>query len=126
MGVADSDGELKEVQTLFQWPIPKNWSLEDAVTVPLAYIKVSIKCTPQKYIVFCTYYTIYFLQAYYALVINGRIKNGSSVLIHSGYTILGEACIAVALSLNCTIFTSADTLEQAKYIISRFSNVRNF
>lgn len=65
-------------------------------------------------------------QAYYAIVIEGRIRTGSSVLIHSGYTILGEASIAVALSLNCNVFTSADSLEEAKYIITRFSNVRYF
>lgn len=40
MGIANIDEESDETKLTFQWSVPEQWSLEDAVTVPLAYVKV--------------------------------------------------------------------------------------
>jgi fatty acid synthase len=65
------------------WRVPDAWTLAQAATVPIAY---------------CT--------AYYALCIRGRVRARESVLIHSGAGGVGQAAIAVALSLGCTVYTT--------------------
>ncbi len=65
------------------WPVPEEWSLEDAATVPYAYAA-----------------------AYLALVVRGRIQRSHRVLIHRGGTPLGQAAIAVAVQHGCEVFTS--------------------
>ncbi len=46
MGIADT-GEIGEnPEMLLVWSIPDQWSLEDAVTVPMAYVKV-LKYNPK-------------------------------------------------------------------------------
>ena len=50
-----------DVDKRFLWEVPDDWTLEEAVTVPVVYTTV-----------------------YYALVVRGRIKAGDKVLIHSG------------------------------------------
>ena len=64
----------------FVWPIPENWSMIEASTVP------------------CVYAT-----AYYALIIRGKLKPKESVLIHSGSGGVGQAAIAICLSMDCRI-----------------------
>ena len=59
----------------FLWPIPNHWSMSDASTPSLAY---------------CT--------AYHALVIRGRIREGETVLIHSGSGAVGQTAIRIALN----------------------------
>ena len=53
----------------------------------------------------------------------GKIEDGRSVLVHSGYTVLGEAIIAVALSYKCSVFTAVNTKEQELQLRRRFQNV---
>ncbi|KAH8037566.1 hypothetical protein HPB51_013513 [Rhipicephalus microplus] len=77
MAIADPD---------FMWEVPETWSLEEACTIPLAY-----------------------LTAYYALIMRGNIQAGESVLIHSGSGCVGQACITVAISMGCTVFTTVGT-----------------
>lgn len=44
--------------------------------------------------------------AYYALVVRGGMKKGESILIHSGSGGVGQAAIAIALSMGCRVFTT--------------------
>ncbi|XP_065203846.1 fatty acid synthase-like [Planococcus citri] len=98
MGLVNlKDNDTSDVNPLLSWSVPEQWSLEDAVTIPLTYVK-----------------------AYYALVIQGKMESGFQVLVHNGHSMLGEACIAISLSLECEVFTSVDTNEQANYLMKRF------
>lgn len=44
--------------------------------------------------------------AYYALIVRGHMQPGETVLIHSGSGGVGQAAIAIALSLGCRVFTT--------------------
>lgn len=44
--------------------------------------------------------------AYYALVVRGGMKKGESILIHSGSGGVGQAAIAIALSMGCRVFAT--------------------
>ncbi|KAK8766988.1 hypothetical protein V5799_006227 [Amblyomma americanum] len=65
------------------WEVPYNWSLEEASTVPVAYST-----------------------AYYALLVRGSMRQGESLLVHSGSGGVGQAAISIALSMGCTVFTT--------------------
>lgn len=49
---------------------------------------------------------VVYATAYYSLVVRGRLRPGESVLIHSGSGGVGQAAIAIALSMNCRVFTT--------------------
>lgn len=49
---------------------------------------------------------VVYATAYYALVVRGGMKKGESVLIHSGSGGVGQAAIAIALSMGCRVFTT--------------------
>lgn len=65
----------------------------------------------------------HFIQAYYALIVKGKLCSRSSVLVHSGCTVLGETAIAITLSFDCIVYTSVDNVNQIKYLRERFNNV---
>uniref|UniRef100_A0A915JP64 Fatty acid synthase n=1 Tax=Romanomermis culicivorax TaxID=13658 RepID=A0A915JP64_ROMCU len=99
MGLAKAQALATTVLTekRFTWAVPKGWTLEQASTVPVAYTT-----------------------AYYALVVRGRIKTGDKVLIHAGSGGVGQAAIAVALSLGCEVFTTVSSPEKKKFLQDRF------
>lgn len=49
---------------------------------------------------------VVYATAYYSLVVRGRLRYGESVLIHSGSGGVGQAAIAIALSMQCKVFTT--------------------
>lgn len=49
---------------------------------------------------------VVYATAYYSLVVRGRLQPGESVLIHSGSGGVGQAAIAIALNMNCKVFTT--------------------
>lgn len=49
---------------------------------------------------------VVYTTAYYSLVVRGRVQPGETVLIHSGSGGVGQAAIAIALSLGCRVFTT--------------------
>lgn len=49
---------------------------------------------------------VVYATAYYSLVVRGRLRFGESVLIHSGSGGVGQAAIAIALSMRCRVFTT--------------------
>ncbi|KAM9281576.1 fatty acid synthase [Morus bassanus] len=81
----------------FLWEVPKNWTLEEAASVPVVYAT-----------------------AYYALVVRGGIRKGESILIHSGSGGVGQAAIAIALSMGCRVFTTVGSTEKREYLQARF------
>lgn len=73
------------------WRPAKNFlpffrTLEEAASVPVAYAT-----------------------AYYSLVVRGGMKQGDSVLIHSASGGVGQAAVAVALSMGCQVFATVGT-----------------
>ncbi|KAK8766017.1 hypothetical protein V5799_007198 [Amblyomma americanum] len=83
------------------WDVPDDWSLEEASTVPLAYST-----------------------AYYALLLRGSMRPGESLLVHCGCGGVGQAAISVALSMGCTVFTTAGSKEQREFLKSRFPELQ--
>ncbi|XP_066443807.1 fatty acid synthase isoform X2 [Eleutherodactylus coqui] len=81
----------------FLWDVPENWSLADAASVPVVYAT-----------------------AYYALIARGRMRKGESVLIHSGSGGVGQAAIAICLSMGCRVFTTVGSHEKKQYLQSKF------
>ena len=75
--------EVSVLDPLFLWPVPQNWTLEEAATVPVVYATV-----------------------YYGLLIRAQLVPGETVLIHSGAGGVGQAAINVCKSMGCTIFTT--------------------
>uniref|UniRef100_A0A8C2UD57 Fatty acid synthase n=1 Tax=Coturnix japonica TaxID=93934 RepID=A0A8C2UD57_COTJA len=85
----------------FLWEVPENCfallTLEEAASVPVVYAT-----------------------AYYALVVRGGMKKGESVLIHSGSGGVGQAAIAIALSMGCRVFATVGSAEKREYLQARF------
>jgi len=81
----------------FLWPIPQNWSMEEASTVPVAYGT-----------------------AYYALIIRGKLRRGESVLIHSGSGGVGQAAISICLSLDCEVFITVGSDAKRDFLKNEF------
>ncbi|KAJ4428213.1 hypothetical protein ANN_24228 [Periplaneta americana] len=79
------------------WHVPPGWSLEAAATVPLAYAT-----------------------AYYVLQLTARLRREECVLIHKGWTNIGQAAISVALDHACTVFTTVATPEHRLFLKKRF------
>ncbi|XP_028825311.1 fatty acid synthase [Denticeps clupeoides] len=77
----------------FLWDVPSSWTLEQAASVPVVYAT-----------------------AYYAMVVRGRLRAGESVLIHSGSGGVGQAAIAIALSMRCRVFTTIGSAEKRAYL----------
>ncbi|KAH9365912.1 hypothetical protein HPB48_007753 [Haemaphysalis longicornis] len=90
------------VDPAFLWEVPESWSLEEASTVPVAY-----------------------LTAYYALLVRGNMEPGESVLVHSGSGGVGQAAISIALSMGCTVFTTVATTEKRNFLKRRFPQLQD-
>ncbi|NXP54355.1 FAS synthase, partial [Heliornis fulica] len=99
MGLLPAKGlaTIVDCDKMFLWEVPKNWTLEEAASVPVVYAT-----------------------AYYALVVRGRMKRGESILIHSGSGGVGQAAIAIALSMGCRVFTTVGSTEKREYLQARF------
>ena len=85
----------------FLWPIPPQWSMEDASTVPVAYAT-----------------------AYYALFIRGHLQPGEKVLIHSGSGAVGQAAISICLDLNCQLFITVGTETKQNILMELFPQLK--
>ncbi|XP_034192524.2 fatty acid synthase [Osmia lignaria lignaria] len=82
------------------WPVPDEWSLEDAATVPSAYFTV-----------------------FYAFFHFGKLRKDEKVLIHSGSGAVGQAAINIALAEGCEVFTTVGTPEKRKFIRETFPSI---
>ena len=88
---------VEDEEVDFTWPIPENWTLEDAATVPVVYAT-----------------------AFYSLILRGHLAKGESVLIHSGCGGVGLAAIRICLSYGCQVFTTVGSDEKRKYLMDHF------
>ncbi|GLV33211.1 Fatty acid synthase 3 [Carabus blaptoides fortunei] len=84
------------------WEVPNQWSFEDAVTVPIVYGTVL-----------------------YAFEVEGKIKRGMSVLIHTGAGCVGQAAINVALHYGCKVFTTVGTPEKLDFIKKTWPQIKD-
>ncbi|XP_046739713.1 fatty acid synthase-like [Diprion similis] len=82
------------------WPVPDNWTLEEAATVPVVYVTV-----------------------YYALMLSGKMEKTDKVLIHAGSGGVGQAAIAVALYKGCEVFTTVGTQRKRDFIKNQFPQI---
>lgn len=99
MGLVPAEGLATSVLLTsdFLWDVPSGWTLEEAASVPVVYTT-----------------------AYYSLLVRGRMKRGDTVLIHSGSGGVGQAAIAIALSMGCRVFTTVGSAEKRAYLQARF------
>jgi len=101
MGMVAAKGLATNVvinkRTDFVFPVPDNWTMEQAATVPVAYST-----------------------AYYALVVRGGLQPGESVLIHSGSGGVGQAAISICLSLGCEVFTTVGSRSKRDHLLAEF------
>ena len=86
----------------FVWPIPENWSMEEASSVPIAYST-----------------------AYYSLVVRGGLQPGESVLVHSGSGGVGQAAISICLSMGCQVFTSVGSRDKREFLKKEFPQLKD-
>ena len=99
MGIVAAKGLATSITAdkSYLWQVPESWSLEEAATVPVAYST-----------------------AYYSLIVRGGLREGESVLIHAGSGAVGQAAIAIAISLKCLVFTTVSSAEKRQFLKSRF------
>ncbi|XP_054286913.1 fatty acid synthase-like [Macrosteles quadrilineatus] len=81
----------------FLWEVPEKWTLEQASTIPVVYAT-----------------------SYYALVVRGKMKRGDSLLVHAGTGGVGQAAIAIALHMGCTVFTTVGSKEKRDFLKKTF------
>ncbi|KAH8038083.1 hypothetical protein HPB51_021640 [Rhipicephalus microplus] len=84
------------------WEVPDTWTMTEASTVPLSYATV-----------------------YHALLVRGNMRPGESVLVHSGSGCLGQAAIAVALSMGCIVFASVGSAREKQFLKDRFPQLED-
>ncbi|XP_065216159.1 fatty acid synthase-like isoform X2 [Planococcus citri] len=102
MGIVQSKGIATLVQSLpyLTWPVPDNMTLEEAASIPVVYATVI-----------------------YAFFFKMKLKEGSSVLIHSGSGGIGQAAINICLHYKCNIFTTVGTPEKVEFIKKTFPQI---
>nr|XP_012222741.1 PREDICTED: fatty acid synthase-like [Linepithema humile] len=95
MGIVKTGGLASTVlaDRNFLWNVPDKWTLEEAATIPFAYVV-----------------------SYYALFVRGDLKSTESILIHNGADHISQAAITIALHAGCTVFTTVYTQAQRQYI----------
>ena len=77
--------------------IPDQWSMEDAATILTVY-----------------------MTCWYGLIEMGQIKEGESILIHSGAGGVGQAAINICQHYKCKIFTTVSTQEKRDFLKKTF------
>ncbi|XP_059608114.1 fatty acid synthase-like [Phlebotomus argentipes] len=88
----------------FTFPVPEHWTLEEAATVPMAYLTV--------------YWALFFKANILA-----PLKHGRRILIHCGADELGIAAIRVSLAYGLDVFTTVDSIEKKDFLLSMFSEL---
>jgi fatty acid synthase len=83
------------------WPVPASWTLADAATIPAVY-----------------------LTCFYGMCVRGRLSPGESILIHSGTGGVGQAAIAIALSMGCDVYTTVGSADKVDYLCNRYPRLQ--
>ncbi|KAK9497321.1 hypothetical protein O3M35_004661 [Rhynocoris fuscipes] len=84
----------------FIWEVPDCLTLEEAATIPVVYGTVI-----------------------YGFFVQGCIKKGDTVLIHSGTGGVGQAAINIALYVGCRVLTTVGTPEKRQFIKDHFPQI---
>uniref|UniRef100_A0A8C4V1P6 Fatty acid synthase n=1 Tax=Falco tinnunculus TaxID=100819 RepID=A0A8C4V1P6_FALTI len=98
----------------FLWEVPKNLLQELSTSFSTA------ACTRFSTLEEAASVPVVYATAYYALVVRGGMKKGESILIHSGSGGVGQAAIAIALSMGCHVFATVGSTEKREYLQARF------
>lgn len=85
------------------WIVPKEWTLQEAATVPVVYSTV-----------------------YCAFFMGKAISAGKSILIHAGSGGVGLAAIRVALAYNMEVYTTVSNGNKKKYILDLFPKLKGW
>ncbi|EEZ97866.2 fatty acid synthase [Tribolium castaneum] len=104
MGLAQLDTDLCQLvpDSILSWNVPDKWSLEEAATIPHAYVS-----------------------AYYCLFEKAWLKSGEIVLVHAGCTAIGLAAISIAASYDCKIYTTVATEWQRSFLKKQFDCLKD-
>ncbi|XP_065223442.1 fatty acid synthase-like isoform X2 [Planococcus citri] len=101
MGILHVQGKgistMVEASPLITWNVPDSMTLEEAASVPIVYSTVI-----------------------FAFFVKMTLKEGLSVLIHSGSGGVGQAAINICLHYKCNIFTTVGTAEKREFIRKAF------
>lgn len=101
-GISDSGAITNYFKGLsLCWEVPKDWSLEEAVTTPLVY---------------CTVLLAFFVKA--------NVKQGQSILIHSGCGGVGLAAIRIAFHYGLEVYTTVSSDNKIKYLMDEFPQLQ--
>lgn len=103
MGMLDNRGfstRAKSFEDII-WRVPKEFTLREAATIPVAYITV-----------------------YYAFFCVNRISRGQSILIHAGSGAVGLAAIRTAFAYGLEVYTTVSTPQKKKYIMDLFPKLK--
>lgn len=65
-----------------------------------------------------------FFQSYYALIVRGNLKPGESLLVHAGTGGVGQASIAIALHMGCTVFTTVSSQAKRDFLMKTFPQLK--
>jgi fatty acid synthase len=103
MGVLDGGAFTTYVNPskTLNFKCPDNWTLEEAATIPIAYITV---------------YTAFFHVV--------QIEKGKTILIHAGSGGVGLAAIRVAFAYGLEVFTTVSTEEKKKFLLKEFPQLK--
>ena len=91
--------EVSEDEFIF--PVPDNWTLLEASTVPVVY-----------------------LTALYALEMCGSIRTGESILIHAGAGGVGLAALNICTHKKMNIFVTVGSKEKKDYLMANFPTLK--
>lgn len=84
----------------FTWNIPDKWSLEDAATVPVAYIV-----------------------AYLSLVLKGNLLNNESIFIYNASCSIGQAIVNLALNITSQVFLGHTSNRDKNFLKNIYPNI---
>ncbi|XP_026333200.1 fatty acid synthase-like [Hyposmocoma kahamanoa] len=103
MGILPSGAASSRVKVRPEmlWPVPVHWSLEDAVTVPSAY-----------------------LHAFYCYIKKIKLLPRYTILVHGGTGALGQAALAIALNNGCEVFTTVSDTRKKSFLMKLFPELQ--
>lgn len=103
MGMLPNCGFSTKVESFenMVWRVPKEFTLREAATIPVAYITV-----------------------YYAFFCVNKISRGKSILIHAGSGAVGLAAIRTAFAYGMEVFTTVSTPQKKQFIMDLFPKLK--
>lgn len=58
------------------------------------------------------------------MIVRGRMKPGETLLVHAGTGGVGQASIAIALSMGCKVYTTVGSKEKREFLLKRFPQLK--